>query len=431
MEAIPLPLPLRTYEKYSKMPHLHGTTGGPDVLPHFWCCCWCLRASPLHGYRFAMEVSKPCTAALRVLLLAESPYFGGITSHLLALVEELRRQEGITPVLACLSGRGPDRTLFDLAAARGIEVINVTMRGRFDVGVMNCLRMLAHSQRIDVVHTHNYRATLLAAAALRRLPLVVTCHGLVGTQAPMTVRAWQALELRCMRRARAIIACSEQVRKDLLARGVTATKISLVHNGVPGPDAAALSADKTALRASLGIPGGGPVVLFAGRIVEGKGLDLLLEACAQRREWRCVAVGDGPARGALEALARRHGLDALFAGTQADMTPWYLAADVVALPSRSEAFPMVLLEAAAHGRPVIATNVGGVPEIVVDRETGVLLPDPAGSDTLSGLVMALDLLRNPKARNEMGSIARARWEAEFTPEHMAQRTAKVYRITVG
>ena len=378
-----------------------------------------------------MESSQPKDASLRVLLLAESPYFGGITSHLITLVEGLRVQKGIVPVLACLSGRTSDRTLFESAAARGIDVLEVPMRGRFDAGVINRLRTLADSQRVSLVHTHNYRATLLAAAALRRLPLVVTCHGLVGPQAPAKTQAWQALELRCLRRARAVIACSEQVRRNLFARGVPAARISVVCNGVAGPDRAARACDRAALRASLGIGGDGPVVLFAGRIVEGKGLGVLLEACAQRREWCCVAAGDGPARGAMEAHARRLKLEVSFVGMRKDMTPWYLAADVVALPSRSEAFPMVLLEAAAHGLPVIATNVGGVPEIVIDGETGVLLPDPSASDTVEDLVAALDLLRKPKTRGEMGRRARTRWEREFTPERMAQSTSEIYSAAFG
>ena len=403
-----------------------------------------------------MDSSKPEGPPLRVLLLAESPYFGGITSHLVTLAEALRQQEGVVPVLACLAGRRPDRTLFERAEARGLEIFEVPMRGRFDIGAMNRLRALADGQRIDLVHTHNYRATLLAAAALRRLPMVVTCHGLVGSSVPLSVRAWQALELRCMRRARAVIACSEQVRRDLLARGLPTDRLHLVRNGVAGPDSSAPIRDKMTLRKSLGIPGDKAVVLFVGRMVEGKGLNLLLQACARRRDWRCVAVGDGPMRGTMEALARQHGLDVLFAGTQTDMTPWYLAADVVALPSRSEAFPMVLLEAAAHRRPVIATDVGGVPEIVTHGKTGLLLPGPGdrvqppistrgcgadagvmdemgGSPLVRGvadLVAALDLLQDPQARAEMGNNSKTRWEAKFTPAHMAGHTAKIYHAVL-
>ena len=125
-----------------------------------------------------MESSKPEGPSLRVLLLAESPYFGGITSHLVTLAEGLGQQEGIVPVLACLSGRRPDRTLFERAAAHRVEIIEVPVHGRFDTGVMDRLRLLAERRRIDLVHTHNYRATLLAAAALRQplLPLGLLGH---------------------------------------------------------------------------------------------------------------------------------------------------------------------------------------------------------------------------------------------------------------
>jgi glycosyltransferase involved in cell wall biosynthesis len=129
-------------------------------------------------------------------------------------------------------------------------------------------------------------------------------------------------------------------------------------------------------------------------------------------------------------MARRCGLEVFFAGMQADMTPWLSAADVVALPSRSEAYPMVLLEAAAHGRPVIATDVGGVSEIVENRKSGVLVPDPAGSDTVADLTAALDLLRDAQLRAEMGQYARTRWQAEFTPAQMARSTAEIYRAAL-
>ena len=377
-----------------------------------------------------MEEHRPDVPAHRVLLLAESPYFGGITSHLVTLAAGLRAGGSVSPLLATLPGRSADRTLFDRAACCGMDVIEVPMRGRFDPVVVRRLRGIARELRTDFVHTHNYRATLLAAAALPHLPLVVTCHGLLGPGAPLGPRCWQALELRCMRLARAVIACSGPVRADLLARGLDAERVHVVHNGVAGPSA--LDCDRAALRSTLGIHRDGPVVLFAGRIVPGKGVEVLLEACAQRRDWHCVIVGDGPGRAGMEALAQRCNVDALFAGMQREMTPWYLAADVVALPSRSEAFPMVLLEAAAHGRPVIAAAVGGVPEIVLHRRTGLLLPESAGdSNPVRDMAAALALLRDPETRDDMGRNARIRWEESFTPGRMAERTVSVYHTAWG
>ncbi len=154
------------------------------------------------------ETNRPAgpRAVPRVLLLAESPYFGGITAHLLALCAALSESGAARPLLACLSGRREDRTLFDLAAARGIRAVELPMSGPLDVQVLRRLRALAREEAVDLVHTHNYRATLLAAAALRRLPRVISCHGIVRDGA--RVRRWQALERRAMRGAAAVVACA-------------------------------------------------------------------------------------------------------------------------------------------------------------------------------------------------------------------------------
>ncbi|MBW7865277.1 MAG: glycosyltransferase family 4 protein [Candidatus Hydrogenedens sp.] len=355
----------------------------------------------------------------RVLLLAESPYFGGITAHLLALCAALAETGGAVPLLACLSGRREDRALFELAAARGIHAAEVPMSGPVDFQVIGRLRALARDLSADLVHTHNYRATLLAAAALRRLPRVISCHGIVRDGA--RVRRWQALERRAMRGAAAVVACSESVRVELAGLGVPEARVSVVRNGAPAPRPAD-PAEVESLRLRLGLPREKPVLLYAGRLDAGKGVETLIEAAALERHWRCVVAGDGPLRATLERLARDTEAPVLFAGQQADMAPWYALADAVALPSESEALPMTLIEAAASGTPVIASNVGGVPEVVVPGETGLLVPpgDP------NALARALQELEEPETRACMGAAAHVRWAAHFTLQRMAQEMAAVY-----
>ncbi|NLV39996.1 MAG: glycosyltransferase family 4 protein [Candidatus Hydrogenedentes bacterium] len=373
----------------------------------------------------AHDTAAPPDAPPRVLLLAESPYFGGITAHLLTLHAALEARWPGVSVLASLSGRREDRALCDQAAARGLEAVEIPMSGPWDIRVLPRLRALARARGVAVVHTHNYRASLLAAAALPGLPLVVTCHGIAA--GPARVRRWQALErVLAMRRARRVVACAAAVRDALLARGVAPEKLRVVRNAAPAPRAVAV-AELDALRARHGLAECGLTALYAGRLVEGKGLETLLDALPRARGWAAVLLGDGPLRPALEAQARRLKVPAVFPGQCDDTAPWYALADAVVLPSRGEALPMTLVEAAAAGRPTVASNVGGVPEILQDGTTGLLTP-PGDPEALAA---ALRGLEDPVARGRMGTAARDRWRGHFTPEILAGTLAAVYREAAG
>ncbi|HNY85214.1 MAG TPA: glycosyltransferase family 4 protein [Candidatus Hydrogenedentes bacterium] len=357
----------------------------------------------------------------RVLLLAESPYFGGITTHLLALHAALEARWPGVSVLASLSGRREDRSLFEQAAARGLEALEIPMSGPWDPRVLPRLRALTRTRRVSVVHTHNYRASLLAATALPHLPLVVTCHGIAA--GPARVRGWQALERGvAMRRARRVVACADAVRDALLARGVAPGKLRVARNAAPAPRAVGAE-ELAALRARHGLEECGLTALYAGRLVEGKGLETLLDALPRARGWAAVLLGDGPLRPALEAHARRLKVPTVFPGHCGDTAPWYALADAVVLPSLGEALPMTLVEAAAAGKPAVASQVGGVPEVLQDGVTGFLTP-PGDPEALAA---ALRRLEDPGIRVRMGVAARERWHGHFTPEILAAALAAVYR----
>ena len=373
----------------------------------------------------AHDTARPPDAPPRVLLLAESPYFGGITAHLLTLHAALEARWPGVSMLASLPGRREDRALFDQAAARGLEAVEIPMSGPWDLRVLPRLRALARARGAAIVHTHNYRASLLAAAALPGLPLVVSCHGIAA--GPARVRGWQALERAvAMRRARRVVACADAVRDALLARGVAPEKLRVVRNAAPAPRAVA-AGEVDALRARHGLEECGLTALYAGRLVEGKGLETLLDALPRARGWAAVLLGDGPLRPALEAQARRLRVPAVFPGHCGDTAPWYALADAVVLPSFSEALPMTLVEAAAAGRPAVASRVGGVPEILQDGVTGLLTP-PGDPEALAA---ALRRLEDPATRTRMGNAARDRWRGHFAPEILAATLAGVYREAAG
>ncbi len=352
-----------------------------------------------------------------MLLLAESPYLGGITSHLLSIVRAFRDSPRFDICLATLPGRRPDTTLIDQCRTLGISIHVLPMAAPFDVRVRRELRDFLTHHAIDLVHTHNYRATFLGHWSGVPVPVVATCHGM-AVDAPWRLKAWQWAERRAMRRQVATVACSEFVRDALIRHGLVPERVRVVHNGFAPPD----TPYRPLSRSLLDIPEDRLVVLYVGRLVEGKGIALLIDALADGKDATGLILGDGPLRGTLEAGARSVNADVRFAGAIADPTPYYAIADVVALPSRMEALPMTLIEAAAFGKPCVACRVGGVPEVVEDGRTGMLVD----MDDVAAIRTALAAYRDPGLREAHGQAARARWRERFSLEVMARRLAEVY-----
>lgn len=175
--------------------------------------------------------------------------------------------------------------------------------------------------------------------------------------------------------------------------------------------------------------GSGPLLLTVARLTEQKGHRFLIEALpALVAEWPsliCVFVGEGECRESLRTLAREKGVEQFcrFAGARNDVVDWYAAADVVVLPSLSEGFPFVVLEALAMSRPVVATRVGGVPEIIHDGSTGLLVPS-RNPQALQSAVRKV--LLDPAWAVRMGQAGQKEVTAHFTVGKMVQDTVKVF-----
>lgn len=173
--------------------------------------------------------------------------------------------------------------------------------------------------------------------------------------------------------------------------------------------------------------GSGPVLLTVARLAQEKGHRFLIEALpGLLAEWPslvCLFVGEGQCRESLRAFAREQGVEqsCRFAGARNDMVDWYAAADVVVLPSLSEGFPFVVLEALAMARPVVATKVNGVPELIRDGIHGLLVP-PRNPQALYATIQTL--LHDPSLAARLGKAGQQEVAARFTSERMIQDTVK-------
>ena len=366
---------------------------------------------------------------MHVVHVSKIKGIAGSERHLLTLLPGLARR-GVEPLMLMLEepGHPADNFAAEMAAC-GVRVLREPIRGHLDASLGRRLAAHFRTLRPEIVHTHLVHADLYGLPAARRagVPVAISSR---HNDNPFRRNPLLAAANRCaMRRADRVIAISEALAgfvRDV--ERIPAGKVITIRYGMHAPAETALT--RAEARAALGIVGEGPLIGFFGRLIPQKGVDVLLRAFAALGEAhptpRLVIVGDGGERAALEALAAHLGLAerVTFAGWQAEASRLMPAADVIVMPSRWEGFGLVALEAMAAARPLVASRVSALPEIVVDGVTGRLVPP----DDAAALAVALDgLLGEPAFAAALGAAGRARLETDFAAETMVERTLDLYR----
>ena len=275
---------------------------------------------------------------------------------------------------------------------------------------------------VDVVHAHMPKAHVLAGLAgnLTDTPAMATVHGMNITSHELGITRTLGTNL--------ITVCQEAYTQAL-AMGIPLDRVSMIHNGVD-LDQFSPQGDGTAFRQTVGIPLDAPLVGFVGRLEHEKGPDFFVRA-AHRAHKVCpdayfVLVGEGGLRPELEALVEQFGLGERlrFAGVWDNPGEVYPALDVLAQTSRSEGMPLVLLEAMASGRPIVAMMVGGVREMVENQRSGLISHTGDWEGVGDRLI---ELIRQPERRRVMGQAARQRAETMFDLNLSVHRTAELLR----
>jgi glycosyltransferase involved in cell wall biosynthesis len=320
--------------------------------------------------------------------------------------------------------------LTDRAAAEGFatELVDVTRTTRLH-GAGRLARILRHRE-VDVLHTHvHVAANVLGRLAARLAGVEVVSHLHIENHfRPSRIARLPlvGLDNATARLCARLVAVSDATRLAFERQGFPSRLLETVHNGV---DADALrAAPPVGLRGELGIPGGELLLAHVGRLAPVKGQRELIEALRRlgRDDVHAVFFGrDVEKNGAYAAELERlsAGLNVHWAGFRADASAALGEADAVVLPSWIEGLPLVVLEAMAQARPVVATAVGGTPEAVVDGETGLLVAPcdvPALSTALEQLV------RDEGLRRRLGEAGRRRVEAHFSADGMKRRILEIY-----
>lgn len=283
----------------------------------------------------------------------------------------------------------------------------------------------------DFVHTHGYFADIcgLPVARIMGIAGIATCHGYISNDRKL--RFYNALDKLALRTCKRIIAVSEGIRDELVKSGIQPSRVVVLQNAVAPPfGAETLDDHRSAARQRLSIGPAEFVIGFVGRLSDEKGLNYLVEAVAALQEKGCacklIIVGEGPARQELELLVRARGVEKMttFAGFQPDVAAWLPVFDVLTLPSLTEGTPMALLEAMAAGVPVIATAVGGVPQVVADGVNGLLVP-PGNVQALSDKLRSLR--DNAELKNRLGRAGLETISAKYNLYNWCRAVESQYR----
>jgi glycosyltransferase involved in cell wall biosynthesis len=330
---------------------------------------------------------------------------GGAAESVVELTAAFAR-DGIDVTVAA-----PDEPGFGARVrSAGGRFVPVALASRRDWRSFARLVRLIRRERFDVVHTHCRNADLHGGLAARvtATPLVVHLRGLlVDGDGELANGLSDRLHRALLRRLpRTIVAISEAVRRRALALlGVAPERVVTVRNGVDVDRFRTPARDRAAVRAEFAIPEGAPLLLAVGALGRCKGQDLLIDALARTGSAPfALVVGEGGARARLEEHAASLGLAARirFAGGRDDVRELLHAADLFVHPARWEGFGRVVAEAMAAGRPLIATRVGGIPEIVADGATGRLV-EPERPDRLAHAID--ELLADRELARTFGAAA--------------------------
>lgn len=376
----------------------------------------------------------------KVLRIIGRLNIGGPAIHVVNLTAGLDPTRYQSLLVAGSENEG-EGSMLDFALAHGVrptvipQIVTAFSLTPRDAAALVKLYTLIHREKPEIVHTHTAKAGFLGrvAARLAGVPVIVhTFHGHVlhGYYGPLKNGLLRRLEQSLAWCTDRLVTVSEEVKRDLIDYGIApAEKITVIPLGFdldPFLNSHSLHSD---FRREMGLGDDIKLVGIVGRIFPIKNHALFLESAArisaQEPGARFVIVGDGVLRPALEQQARELGIAdrVLFTGWRRDLPRIYADLDLLVVSSDNEGTPVSAIEAMASSCPVVATRVGGLPDLISDHRTGLLVP-PRDADALAGAVV--DLLRSPEMVREFCQNAREAVRQRFTVRRLIGDMDRLY-----
>jgi glycosyltransferase involved in cell wall biosynthesis len=331
--------------------------------------------------------------------------------------------------------RDPEYTIDQRARELGLDYVEILERHSFDPAIWPALRTIVRDRKIQIVHAHDYKTNLLAWLVARREPVIPlsTVHGWFGREM-WRERLYYSVDKRVLSRFPRVIAVSETLKQELVAAGCPADRIAVVQNGIDHRVFVREPGRREEIRRGLGIAADDVVIGAVGRLEHQKRFDLLMEVVARLRQrhskLRLFIVGAGGLDDELKAVHQRLGLGeaCVFLGHRPDVPLLHNAFDLFVQSSDREGSPNVVLEAMALGTPIVATDVGGTRDLVVDDVHGLIVP-PTDGQALEGAIERV--LADWPAAAARAAAARRRVEEELTFDLRMDRVEAIYEELVA
>jgi glycosyltransferase involved in cell wall biosynthesis len=353
---------------------------------------------------------------------------GGLERVVHALVLGHRDRGHDVRVVVVLDEDGLGHPFLGPLRRAGIQVFPLPLPPRRYLRERSFVGRLCRRARPDVVHTHGYRCDVVDGGSARAqgIPTVTTVHGFTGGGPKNRFYEW--LQRRAFRRFDAVVAVSRKQVDQLKEAGVEPERIHVLPNAWQSRNSIF---DRAEARRRLGVSNGTFSIGWVGRLSQEKGLDVLIDSlgCLGDMPVEIAVVGDGRERGEWEERAAAAGLNSRlkWLGAVRDADRLFRAFDVFVLSSRTEGVPMVLFEAMAAGTPIVATAVGGVPDVVSCREA--LLVPPENAASLAGAIRAVR--DDPDATTARVEAARRRLAGDFAVEPWLTQYEELYLKVSG
>ena len=363
---------------------------------------------------------------MKVLHVTTHLNIGGIGNYILSLCGALK-DRGMDCIVASSGGNLEEE--FD---KRGIGLKKLDIRTKFEFGPKVfkssfTLARIIKNEKIDIVHAHTRVSQVAAVLAchMAHTPCVTTCHGYFKKRSRNLIDTWGAK----------VIAISDAVKAHLIEDlGVDEKRIVVVYSGVDIKRFSKIYSEpeKRAIKESIGLKSG-PVVGTIGRLSSVKGQKFLIEAMAEVagevKDAQALIIGDGEEKLALESLAKSLGIEdsVRFVNSNVDTNRFLSVMDIFVFPSVKEGLGIALLEALAAGRACVASDIGGIADIIANDNCGVLVPVGDAAAISSAI---LKLLRSAEERRRMGEIGKKVVAEKFSIGRMAEEIERIYEKTV-